>query len=72
MAPAIRGRLPSIAVTVEWNLTAARANAGNRDRVEAPSPAHLAVLRCIAIGLSRREIGARLSISVNTIKNPAP
>ena len=30
--------------------------------------AELAVLRCLATGLSRREIGARLYISLNTVK----
>ena len=33
---------------------------GNRDVVEEPTAAELAVLRCLAAGLSRREIGARL------------
>jgi LuxR family transcriptional regulator, maltose regulon positive regulatory protein len=62
------GRLPAIAATVEQDLSTARANAGNRDVVEEPSAAELAVLRCLATGLSRREIGARLYISVNTVK----
>ena len=62
------GRLPALAATVEQDLTTARANAGNRLLVEEPSPAELAVLRCLATGLSRREIGARLYISLNTVK----
>ena len=62
------GRLPAIAATVEQDLTTARANAGNRHIVEEPSAAELAVLRCLATGLSRREIGARLYISLNTVK----
>ena len=33
-----------------------------------PAAAELAVLRCLAAGLSRREIGARLYISLNTVK----
>ena len=36
--------------------------------VEEPSPAELAVLRGLADGLSRREIGAQLYISLNTVK----
>ena len=38
----------------------ARGNTGNRDVVEEPTAAEFAVLRCLAAGLSRREIGARL------------
>lgn len=37
-----------------------RGNAGNCDVVEEPTAAELAVLRCLATGLSRREIGGRL------------
>ena len=37
--------------------------------VEEPSPAELAVLRGLAAGLSRREIGAELYISLNTVKS---
>jgi LuxR family maltose regulon positive regulatory protein len=62
------GRLPALAATVEQDLTNARANAGNRGIVEEPSAAELAVLQCLATGLSRREIGARLYISLNTVK----
>ena len=62
------GRLPAIAATVEQDLTTARANAGNRLLVEEPSAAELAVLRYLATGLSQREIGARLYISLNTVK----
>jgi LuxR family transcriptional regulator, maltose regulon positive regulatory protein len=62
------GRLPAIAATVEQDLTTARANPGNLDVVEKPSAAELAVLRCLAAGLSRREIGAQLYISLNTVK----
>ena len=36
--------------------------------VEEPSAAELAVLRCLATGLSQREIGVRLYISMNTVK----
>jgi len=62
------GRLPAIAATVEQDLIAARANAGNRHLLEQPSAAELAVLQCLAAGLSRREIGAQLYISLNTVK----
>ena len=62
------GRLPAIAVAVEQDLTMARANPGNLDMVEEPSAAELAVLRGLATGLSRREIGAQLYISLNTVK----
>ena len=62
------GRLPSIAAAVEQELAAARANAGNGRLVERPSAAELAVLRCLATGLSRREIGEQLYISLNTVK----
>jgi LuxR family maltose regulon positive regulatory protein len=62
------GRLPAIATSVEQKLAAARAGAENRDVVEDPSPAELAVLRGLAAGLSRREIGQQLYISLNTVK----
>ncbi len=63
------GRLPVIAAAIEQTLVAARANGGSRKLVEEPSPAELAVLRCLAAGLSRREIGAELYISLNTVKS---
>ena len=62
------GSLSALADDVEQELTAARATAGSGGLVEEPSPAELAVLRCLAGGLSRREIGARLYISLNTVK----
>ena len=62
------GRLPDLAAELEHELTAARPTAGSGRLVEEPSPAELAVLRCLATGLSRREIGARLYISLNTVK----
>ena len=62
------GRLPAIAATVERDLTTARADANKRRFVEEPSPAELAVLRGLAAELSRREIGAHLYISLNTVK----
>ncbi len=62
------GRLPAIAAIVEQDLTTATANFGNGRVAEDPSGAELAVLRCLAAGLSRREIGAQLYISLNTVK----
>ena len=58
----------ALAASVEQDLTTARAIAGNRHIVEEPSAAELAVLGCLAAGPSRREIGARLYISLNTVK----
>ncbi len=63
------GRLPAIAATVEQTLVTARASGGSRAVVEEPSPAELAVLRGLAAGLSRRQIGAELYISLNTVKS---
>jgi LuxR family transcriptional regulator, maltose regulon positive regulatory protein len=62
------GRLPTIAATVEQDLNTARANGGNPRLIEEPSAAELAVLQSLATGLSRREVGAKLYISVNTVK----
>ena len=63
------GRLPVLAATIEQTLVVARAEGGGRELVEEPSPAELAVLRGLAAGLSRREIGAELYISLNTVKS---
>ena len=63
------GRLPTVAAMIERTLIAAQANRGNRELVEQPSPAELAVLRGLAAGLSRREIGAELYVSLNTVKS---
>jgi hypothetical protein len=38
----------------------ARGNTRNRDVVEEPTAAELAMLQCLVTGFSRREIGARL------------
>jgi LuxR family maltose regulon positive regulatory protein len=65
------GRLPGIAAAIERALSRARSSAGQRQPVEAPSPAELAVLRGLAAGLSRREIGDQLYISLNTVKTHA-
>ena len=62
------GRLPALAVSIERDLTVAGANAGNGHLVEEPSPAELAVLRCLATGVSRRDVAGRLYISLNTVK----
>jgi LuxR family maltose regulon positive regulatory protein len=62
------GRLPAIAAGVEQKLAAARAGPERRGVLEEPSPAELAVLRGLAAGLSRREIGQQLYISLNTVK----
>jgi LuxR family transcriptional regulator, maltose regulon positive regulatory protein len=63
------GRLPAIAASVERDLAQAQTDAGRRGPIEAPSPAELAVLRGLAAGLSRREIGQQLYISLNTVKS---
>ncbi len=63
-----QGYLPDLAAEIEHELTAARATAGSGQLVEELSPAELAVLQCLAAGLSRREVGARLYISLNTVK----
>lgn len=63
------GRLAAIATNVERSLAEARATAGKREPIEQPSPAELAVLRGLAAGLSRREIGNQLYISLNTVKS---
>jgi LuxR family maltose regulon positive regulatory protein len=62
------GRLPAIAATVASDLATARANAAAGRVVEQPSAAELVVLQSLATGLSRREIGAQLYISLNTVK----
>jgi LuxR family maltose regulon positive regulatory protein len=63
------GRLPTILATIEQSLATAHATAGNLEPIEQPSPAELAVLRGLAAGLSRREIGTELYISLNTVKS---
>src|SRR5262249_46219945 len=62
------GRLAVIATAIERALSQARSSAGQRQPVEEPSPAELAVLRGLAAGLTRREIGDELYISLNTVK----
>ena len=63
------GRLPALAASIEHALAAARATGGSLEPVEEPSPAELDVLRGLAAGLSRREIGVELYISLNTVKS---
>jgi LuxR family transcriptional regulator, maltose regulon positive regulatory protein len=63
------GRLAAIAARVERDLVAAQANDNECHIVEQPSPAELAVLRGLTDGLSRREIGDQLYISMNTVKS---
>ena len=62
------GRLPAIAASVERDLDVTRAKGEECHLVEEPSPAELAVLRSLAAGLSRRQIGEQLYISLNTVK----
>ena len=62
------GRLPAIAASVAQGLRPTVGSAGNRPIVEEPSPAEVAVLIGLASGLSKREIGAQLYISLNTVK----
>jgi LuxR family transcriptional regulator, maltose regulon positive regulatory protein len=65
------GRLPAMAAAVAQELARAQAATGPRRLIEEPSPAELAVLRCLAAGLSRREVGDQLYISLNTVKTHA-
>ncbi len=60
------GTLPALADVVEATLGRARSAAATI--VEAPSDAELNVLRLLSSELSQREIGARLYLSVNTVK----
>ena len=52
----------------QWRKSALRRRGRCSHLVEEPSPAELAVLRGLANGLSRRETGAQLYISLNTVK----
>ena len=61
------GRLPAMAAAIEQELAATGTRVDHI--VERPSAAELAVLSCLARGLSRREIGAELYISLNTVKS---
>ena len=61
------GRLPALAARVQRMLADPRASAC-QEPIEEPSQGELAVLRCLATDLSQREIGARLYVSLNTVK----
>ena len=61
------GRLPTLAARVQRILAAPPARAAQRP-IEEPSEGELAVLRYLATDLSQREIGARLYLSLNTVK----
>lgn len=60
------GALPELAAKVAASLEKARATAAVV--FEAPSEAELNVLRLLATDLTQREIGARLFLSLNTVK----
>ena len=62
----MRARSPSSSSTVEKTLEKARATAALV--FEEPTEAELNVLRLLSTDLSQREIGARLYLSVNTVK----
>ena len=61
------GRLPALAARVEKMLADPPARP-KQSPIEEPSPGELAVLRYLATDLSQREIGARLYVSLNTVK----
>jgi LuxR family transcriptional regulator, maltose regulon positive regulatory protein len=65
------GRLPAIAATLAQELATAQTPTGDGRVIEQPSPAELAVLRGFVEGLSRRQIGSELYISLNTVKTHA-
>ncbi len=60
------GTLPALAARIEAQLARGRAAAASV--VARPSDAELNVLRLLSTDLSQREIGARLYLSVNTVK----
>ena len=62
------GALPALARRVEAALTEAEATQMAHPLEEAPTPAELAVLQLLPSGLSQREIGAQLFLSLNTVK----
>jgi ATP/maltotriose-dependent transcriptional regulator MalT len=61
------GRLPALAARVQRTLADPRASAC-QEPIEEPSRGELAVLRYLPTDLSQREIGARLYVSLNTVK----
>ncbi len=60
------GGLPELAARVQRSLDEVRTTSGPLE--ETPSAAELSVLQLLATDLSQREIGARLFLSVNTVK----
>lgn len=65
------GRLLADAAMVTRELAAAQTTNGGGRLIEEPTPAELGVLRGLAAGLSRREIGNELYVSLNTVKTHA-
>jgi len=63
------GRLPTLAARVQSMLVLAPDRGPQPAPIEEPSPGELAVLAYLATDLSQREIGARLYLSVNTVKS---
>jgi ATP/maltotriose-dependent transcriptional regulator MalT len=63
------GRLLALAAGVHSKLVLAPDRAPQPAPIEEPSPGELAVLAYLATDLSQREIGARLYLSVNTVKS---
>ena len=63
------GPTAALADAVQRELETARGRASNREMLEPPSEAELAVLRLMAGDLSAREIGERLFLSANTIRS---
>ena len=61
------GRLPALAARVEKMFDDPPVRP-QQSPIEEPSPGELAVLRYLATDLSQREIGARLYVSLNTVK----
>jgi LuxR family maltose regulon positive regulatory protein len=62
------GRLSAMLDAAQEQLVSVRSGSPPSDPIEEPSPAELAVLRALATGMSRRQIGAQLYISLNTVK----
>jgi LuxR family maltose regulon positive regulatory protein len=62
------GKLSAMLDAAQQQLASVRADPATNGPIEDPSPAELAVLRALATGLSRRQIGAQLYISLNTVK----
>ena len=63
------GRLPALITQVEVELRDAHTRAAGGAILEPPSDAELAVLRLLPTDLSARDIGAKLFISLNTVRS---